>query len=499
VKHVFGLILLLLAAAAPAAVEPPLDQAAIRAHIVYLADDALEGRKPGTEGGDKAAHYVAKQLSAAGLLPGAPDGSWYQPVPLIERAPLSVTQAWSGRDGPVQLPPDSVQFTARDAQLKLDRTGVVFAGYGIDRPDQRFADLRGVDVRGKVVLLLSGRPEAVRDAPGLEVRRQAIAQAGAAAVIALTSASDPWEIIRDQLNRGRTVLADDVHAPLEGALAFEAWTILVKAGGEDPDALVKAAGQPGFQAKTLNLSLDIDARSQIRAFDSVNVIGKIVGSDRPDEAVLYLAHWDHLGLCRPAGAPDRICNGAVDNASGVALLIEIARRLKQGPSPRRSLYLVATTAEEIGLYGARMLARHPPVPQGHIAAAINLDTVAIGPAGEPVATIGRGRTSLDPLIDEATRKQDRKIDDSDAVNAFITRQDGWELLKAGIPAVMVGGAFSDAARLATFLAGDYHKPSDDLNHPIPLDGAAEDGALQVVLGRMLADPAKLPLRSMTGH
>ena len=492
-REVFGLALLLLATPAPAAIEPPLDQAALRAHIVFLADDALEGRKPGTEGGDKAAHYIARQFSAAGLLPGGPGGSWYQPVPLVERMPLSVTQAWHGKKGPINLPPDSTQFTARDAQLKLDRAGVVFAGYGFDLPDQGFADVKGVDVRGKVVLLLSGRPEAVRDAPGLEVRRRAIAQAGAAAVIALTGAPDPWDVIRDQLNRGRTVLANDVHAPLEGALAFDAWTTLVKAGGDDPEALVKAAAQPGFQAKPLDLKLDMVARSQFRAFDSVNVIGRIAGQDRPGEAVLYLAHWDHLGLCRPPGVADRICNGAVDNASGVAVLIEIARRLKQSQATRRSLYFVATTAEEMGLYGARTLAENLPVARGHVAAAINLDTVAIAPAGEPVAVIGRGRTPLDPLIDTAARKQGRKIDDSDAANAFIARQDGWELLKVSIPAIMLGGAFSDAARLATFLAGDYHKPSDDLANVIPLDGAAEDGALQVVLGRMLADPAKLPL------
>lgn len=492
-KQVLGLALLLLAAPAPAAVEPPLDQAAIRAHIAVLADDTFEGRKPGTVGGDKAAHYIAQQYSAMGLLPGGPDGGWYQPVPLIERTPLSAAATWHGPDGLIAIAPDSAQFGPRDAMLKLDRAGVIFGGYGVDKPDQGFADLKGVDVRGKVVLLLSGRPEGVGDVPGLEIRRRALAQAGAAAVIALTAASDPWDMIREQLNRGRTVLADEAHAPLEGALAFPAWTLLVKGSGDDPEALVKAAGRQGFRAKPLNLSLDIAARSQLRPFDSVNVIGKIPGRDRPDEALLYLAHWDHLGLCRPPGAPDRICNGAIDNASGVALMIEIAQRLKQGPQPRRSVYFVATTAEEIGLYGARVLAEKPPVPRDRIAAALNLDTVAIGPAGEPVATIGRGRTPLDPLIAEAIRKQGRRTDDSDAANAFITRQDGWALLKVGIPTVMVGGAFSDAARLATFLAGDYHKPSDDLTRLIPLDGAAEDGALQVVLGRMLADPAKLPL------
>jgi hypothetical protein len=499
VRHFLGLALLLLAAPARSAPEPPLDQAALHAHIAYLADDALEGRKPGTEGGNKAAYYIATQFQKLGLQPGTADGKWYQPVPLVERVPVSAAQTWQARGKPLRLDPGSFQFTARDETLSLHKAQVIFAGYGLDRLDAGFADLKGIDVKGKVVLILSGRPEAVRDAPGLEVRRTAIAQAGAAAVIALTGAADPWEIIRDQLDRGRTMLASEVHAPLEGALSFAAWTSLLKAAGVDPEQMLSTAGQPGFRAVPLDLSLDLTASSTLRRYDSVNVIGKLPGADRPDEAVLFLAHWDHLGLCRPPGAADRICNGAVDNASGVALLIEVARRLAQGQRPRRSIYFVATTAEEMGLYGARTLARNPPLPRDRIAAAINFDTVAIAPAGEPVAVIGRGKTMLDPIIDAAARAQDRAIDASDAANAFLNRQDGWELLKAGIPAVMLGGAYSDAARLAAFLAGDYHQPTDDLAHSIPLDGVAEDGALQVVLARMLADPAVLPLRSRDGN
>lgn len=491
--HILGLVLLLMAPPAAAAPEPPLDQESLRRHIAYLADDALEGRKPGTEGGDKAAFYIAQQLQAAGLDPGAPGGGWYQPVSLVERVPQSVEQQWRGRSGAVPIAPGSFQFTARNAEFRLDNAAVIFGGYGLDLPDQGFADLKGVDVRGKVVLILSGRPQGVTGAPGLEVRRQKLAQAGASAVVALTGASDPWDLIRDQLDRGRTILADDPHAPLEGALAFTAWTALVQSGGRDPAALTAAAAQPGFAATPLDLSTNMVVKTQLRPFESFNVIGVLKGRTRPHEAVLYLAHWDHLGLCRPPGSEDRICNGAVDNASGIAVMVEIARRLTDGARPQRSLYFVATTAEEMGLYGARVLAANPPVQREHIAAALNLDTVAIAPAGEPVAIIGRGRTGLDPLIDKVARSQGRKIDDGDAANAFITRQDGWELLKAGIPAVMIGGGFSDAARLATFLAGDYHKPSDDLSRHIPLDGAAEDGALQVVLGRAMATPARLGL------
>ncbi|MGE3747272.1 MAG: M20/M25/M40 family metallo-hydrolase [Sphingomonadaceae bacterium] len=492
-RHVAGLALLLLAAPANAAPEPPIEESALRQHIAYLADDALEGRKPGTEGGNKAAFYVAQQLQRAGLRPGAPGGGWYQPVPLTERIPLSATQSWQGAGGAFTLSPGSFQFTARNERIALDKVDVIFAGYGREHPEKSFADLKGIDVRGKVVLLLSGKPKGVDDVPGLEVRRQAIARAGATAVLALTGANDPWDLIHDQLEQGRTTLTDDIHAPLEGAIAFPAWNALLKAGGVDSAKLAAAAAQPGFRAVSLNLSADIAAQSRLRSYVSVNVIAKLAGESRPEEAVLYLAHWDHLGLCRPAGVPDRICNGAVDNASGIAVMIEAARRLADGPRPQRSIYFVATTAEEMGLYGARVLAAQPPVPRDRIAGALNLDTVAIAPAGEPVAVIGRGRTRLDPVIDRAVLAQDRKIDRDEAANAFITRQDGWELLKAGIPTVMLGGGFSDPVRLATFLAGDYHKPSDDLDRAIPLDGAAEDGALYVALGRMMADPAELDL------
>jgi Zn-dependent M28 family amino/carboxypeptidase len=220
------------------------------------------------------------------------------------------------------------------------------------------------------------------------------------------------------------------------------------------------------------------------------VIGKIEGSDRADEAVTYTAHWDHLGLCAPPGAPDRICNGAVDNASGVAMMIEIARQLAKGPQPRRSLYFIATTAEESGLLGAKAFVRNPPLPLDNIVAEMNLDTVALAPAGAPIAIIGRGEEPLASFIDQAARALGRKIDDSTAANAFLNRQDGSVFLKAGVPSVMIGGAFSDPVLLARFLTGPYHHPNDDLKQGIELGGAAEDGALHVALGRLFADPAK---------
>lgn len=484
----FRLLALLLAAATPlqAAVEPPLDQSALRAHISWLADDAREGRMPGTPGGEATQAYVVRAFEAAGLRPGVPD--WLQLVPVVERVPVAVSQRWVRSESLLPISAEESVLVARDAHVRIDRADVVFGGYGIDRPDLGFDEFRGVDLRGRVLLLLSGRPEGGGDLPSFEVRRERAINRGAVAVIALTSASDPWALIHAQLGRGRTVPGDKAVAAIEGALEHVAWTRLVD------DARLAAVSQPGFRATSLGVTVDIEAQARVRTLAPANVIGMIPGRDPESGAVFILAHWDHLGVCRPEPAPDRICNGAVDNASGVSMLIEVARRLARGKAPRRSLYFVATTAEESGLIGARRLVRDPPVPLSRIAAVLNLDTVALAPAGAPVAVIGRGRTPLDPLIERAVKAQKRTLDPSDAANAFVARQDGWAFLQAGVPAVMIGGAFSDPVRLATFLTGDYHGPADDLARDIPLDGMAEDGALHVVLARLLANPDKFPLK-----
>ena len=463
-------------ARAPAAIEPALDQAALRRHIDYLASDALEGRAPGTQGGMLAAHYIATEFARAGLLPGAPGGGWYQPVALVERMPLAALARWRVGGVPVSLDPTQMRFLPEGATATLVRSPVIFAGFGTDPGS--------LDYAGKTVLVLSDRPDG---AAPFEERRRGFVERGAQAVLALVGVDDPWELIRDQLGEARTGPAEQRHAPVEGALAAPAWRRLVPAG------LLATAATPGFKPQPLAVTLDLDATAAVRRYDSVNVMGRLPGATRGDEAVLYLAHWDHLGLCRPPGAIDRICNGAVDNASGVATLIEVARRFVRGQRMPRSLYFIATTGEENGLLGARALARVPPVPLARIAAAVNFDTVAIMGAGAPIATIGRGQTPLDPLIDEAAARQGRAVDTSEAANAFLARQDGYALLEAGVPAIMAGGAFSDIQRLAAFLGGDYHKPGDDPDHPIPLDGAAEDGAFHVVLGRMLADPDKNPI------
>jgi Zn-dependent M28 family amino/carboxypeptidase len=275
--------------------------------------------------------------------------------------------------------------------------------------------------------------------------------------------------------------------------ASEAARLIALSGGNFASILDEQPG-PAFRAVPLNLQATFDTWTHVRRFTSNNVVGRIRGSarlraDRVNESVLLLGHWDHLGICGAEGDADRICNGAVDNASGIATLIEVAGRLASGPRPPRDILILATTAEEVGLLGAEHFAAYPPVPLETIVAAVNFDTVAIHGTGQPVAVIGRGLATLDEAIAAAAAAMGRTMDTTYAADAFIQRQDGWALSQAGVPAVMVGGSFADMEALQRFLGGDYHGASDDVRPDIPLDGAAEDANLSVALARRLADPA----------
>jgi Peptidase family M28 len=223
------------------------------------------------------------------------------------------------------------------------------------------------------------------------------------------------------------------------------------------------------------------------------VLGYLPAAKPTKETILIMGHWDHLGYCRPEGAEDRICNGAVDNASGIAVMIEVAKRLGQnsgkGPALDRNVLFFATTAEERGLLGAFAFATNPPsgFPLDGIVAALNIDTIAIADRGAPVAIIGRGTTNLDKAIDKIAKQLGRKIDSDLDANAFIQRQDGWALASKNVPTAMIGGSFSDLNKLEAFLGSTYHGPDDELVDSIPLGGAAEDADLHVALVRYLGN------------
>lgn len=484
------LALLLAATSAPAQTDAPVTPAEMMRHIERLAGDAFQGRAPATEGERLTTAYIVEQLQARGVEPAGEGGSWFQPVRLVERAAGSHRLSWTANGRAVPFAEEEIVLLGRDDEERIADAPVIFAGHGARMPDRGIDQLAGVDVAGAVVLIMLEGPD-VPGFPSLAARRQAVSDAGAAAVIAIAGEDIPWETVRRVMSNQAATRLDATPVPaVTGAMPISVAQRLIAAAGGDLERLLNDQPGSSFRAAALALRATIEVTTRVERYTTNNVVGRLRGGGDTGESLVYLAHWDHLGICRPEGEADRICNGAVDNASGIAMMIEIAGRLSAQPRPPRDILFLATTAEEMGLLGAEYFATHPVVPADSIVAAINMDTVAIHPAGEPVAVIGRGVEALDRVIDATVEAMGRRLDTDDEANAFVRRQDGWAFARVGIPAVMVGGSFSNMALLGAFLEGPYHKPEDQPGGLIVLDGAVEDANLMVALGRRLADPAQ---------
>jgi Zn-dependent M28 family amino/carboxypeptidase len=481
-------LLLLSASAALAQTDPPVTQADLRRHIETLASDAFQGRAPATEGERLTTNYIVAQFRARGLEPAGTGGSWLQPVALVERTTRSHQVSWTANGRPLPFEQANIALQGREAAFHLADAPVIFAGHGVRMRERGIDQLAGADVRGAVVLILFDAPP-VPGFPSFAERVRAVTEAGASVVIAITGADLQWNFVTRNYHRPATKLASQAVAPVVGAMPQQAAQQLIEAAGGNFERLLNAQPGSSFRAVTLPMRATVDVDTEVRAYTTNNVIGRIRGNGNSGQSVMFLAHWDHFGLCRPEGEADRICNGAVDNASGVAMLIEIAARLARQPHPPRDILFMATTAEELGLLGAETFARTPTVPLESIVAALNLDTVAIHHAGEPVAVLGRGHAPLDSVIDQTATAMGRRLDTDQEAASFNERQDGWALARAGVPAVMVGGSFSNLETLGAFLSGPYHKPQDEAGPNLVLDGAAEDANLLIALGRRLADPS----------
>ncbi|HYJ53119.1 MAG TPA: M28 family peptidase [Allosphingosinicella sp.] len=441
-------------------------------HIQPLASDAFQGRAPGSAGERLTTDYIVRQLQQRGFEPGGENGTWFQQLRLIETVPGRSEVRFTARGAPVAIDASELALIGGQPVVTIGDAPIVFAGYG-DQPP-------GAEVRGAVVLILQSPQTASRAA--LRSKVKALADAGAAAVIVVAAAELPWETVSRGFARGSTRLEADAPTIITGIMPASAGRRLIGALLDQPPG-------PSFRPVTLPARASMTVNTTVNRFATNNVLGRLRGSGSTNENLVLMAHWDHLGFCRPEGAPDRICNGAVDNASGIAMLIEVAGRLATGPRPVRDVIVLATTAEEVGLLGATHFAAHPTVPLASIVAAINMDTVAIQPAGSPVAVMGRGLAPLDAAIDATVAAMGRRLDSDDEAAELVQRQDGWAFTRAGVPAIMVGGSFSDMTLLGGFLQGRYHKPDDQADGTLVLDGAAEDANLTVALARRLADPA----------
>jgi len=482
----FGLASLLLAACTPAPIASlPVDERTeiadrLMADITILASDEFAGRKPGTPGGRATYEYLEKRMGEVGLVSGTndPGSYWRMPVDLVATEPQTGELTLAQGRRPVTMPEsDAAVFTPRRRALAIGGPGtgvpVVFVGYGD-------GSVLGDAMAGAVAVMLA---DPGRDA----ARRDALFRQRATAVVTVLPDPAALAAVRRFEERGKVQLASEEQDTLA---AFITDTAFAKVLGERRWQTLKTeAGQAQFAPFELNLTVNIEAASDRREFPSQNIIGMIPGRVPGSGAVLLLSHWDHLGECGPPEASDRICNGAADNASGLAAMLELARRLKAGPPLDRDIYVLATSAEEAGLLGARAFAKSPPMPLNSIVAAFNFDMVAVAPSGRPVGFIGRGQTPLDSVILDYLARSGRVVGDQDLADSFVQRQDGWALLQQGVPAVLLSSTYGSHAVLDPFLSRHNQRPSDEAAG-ITLGGAVDDLLLHEGLIRLLADTAR---------
>lgn len=458
----------------PVASVPPQERAAIEAQMMRdisaLASDEFEGRKPGTPGGARTISYLIDRMGEVGLQSGTndPGSAWRAPVELVSSRPSSSSITLKVGNREAELDETEAYAFSTASQVLLDGVETLFVGFGN-------SDIAAEDLAGKVVVMLGE--------PGFSpARRAALFEAAPAAIITVVQDSIALRSVRLANSGERVMLEVEDDRRLAG---FVVESVMIEALGEDAwQDLRGLADADDFIPIPLELNAAIDATSQRRAFTSYNVVGMLPGAVRGSGSVLLLAHWDHLGECAP-GAPDPICNGAIDNASGIALMLELSRRLAVSGPHDRDIYVLATSAEESGLLGARAFAQGPPIPLDNYVAAFNFDSVTLAPAGAPVGFIGEGLTDLDTIILETLDDAGRQLGNRDYAESFVRRQDGWSLLERGVPAVMLSTAFSSEIVLGPFLTGDYHRPTDEPGM-LEMGGAVDDLLLHEELVKRIA-------------
>jgi len=452
-------------------------------HIRVLASDEFDGREPGTEGEAKTLRYLGKQWFDIGLVSGTndPGHPWFAPVKLVAREPAGSSAAFMRRGRRLYLPPGSVLLLTSGKRALVENAPLLFVG------NAKAVDaLARSELAGRVAVLLDGEE-------GGGERQNALIRAGASAVLTVLDGTRRLEQVAARRKRSGYALASDMlGGDLEGFIAAEAFDRLMGLSGSGLAALRAEAAAPGFVPRVLDISATLEATTRETTIGTHNLIGKLEGRRPEAGAVLFMAHWDHFGPCAEPPAEHLICNGAVDNASGVAALTEVARRLSRAGQMDRDVYFIATTAEELGLLGAEAFAENPPLPLSQVVAAFNIDSIAIAPAGTPFAIVGKGMTRLDPQIAAAAKANRRALMEGDAANQYVKRQDGWALLQHDVPAVMVTTAYGDLKRLEAYFDTDYHRPSDVVKPGLELGGAAEDVAFLVQLGRWFADARRVP-------
>ncbi|WP_309601589.1 M28 family metallopeptidase [Sphingomonas sp.] len=513
---------------APAAAPFAFDGARLSDHIRILGSDEFEGRAPNTPGETKTVAYLSDQFAKAGLQPGGAivDGqrTWTQPVPLLKSEfavtpvigvtlggkPVVLTQ---GEDIAVRAP------TNGDQGINLTGVPVVFVGYGVKAPERGWDDYKGVDVRGKVIVMLVNDPDfeggegqfggkAMTYYGRWTYKYEEGARQGAAGVLVVhetAPASYGWATVK---NSNTNTMFDIVrkdpkaeHPPLEGWIQRDLAVRMVADSGLDFASLKAAARKKDFRPVELKARLDVHGDARTEVITSQNVVGILPGGTHPDETVIYSAHWDHLGIGLPDANGDKIYNGAIDNGTGLAHLIEQARSFAVGPRPERSMVFMAVTAEEKGLLGSEYYAANPLYPAGKTVGMLNTDVMSVVGAARDYSIRGSAKLGLlDDLIEEATKLGRTYTPDAHPETGGFYRSDHFTFAKAGIPAISLtpgqnlfnGGVARSEEFSKTYTSKYYHQPDDEWSPDWDYSGMIADATLLHALGLRLANSREWP-------
>ena len=502
----------------------------IRQHIDRLASDGFEGRAPGTAGEDSSVAYITEQFKAIGLAPGNPDGTYIQPVSMIgytSHPDASITVG--GKTMKLRFPDDYVGVSRRNANdVRVDNSDLVFVGYGVVAPEYGWDDYKGVDVKGKTIIMLVNDPAvpSPNDSTKLDsttfkgkamtyygrwtYKYEIASDKGAAAAIIVHEtgpAGYPYEVVKGSWGR------ENFDVKTTGAtnrVAVESWMTLDKTkelfknAGLNFDSLHKAATRKDFNPVALNAKATFHVRNNVREIQSKNVVGKLEGSDPKlkDEYVVYTAHWDHLGKDTTLKG-DQIFNGALDNASGVAALLTLAKAYKALPTPpARSLLFLAVTGEEQGLLGAKWYATHPLYPLNKTLADMNIDGVNQWGKTKDITVVGYGNSTMDDVLGSVLASQGGRTikPDPEPEKGFFYRSDHFEFAKQGVPALYTDAGTEFIGKDSTYgqkkrdeyTENDYHKPSDQAKPDWDLSGAVEDLQAFFEVGYRVAQTDKWP-------
>ncbi len=488
--------------------------------IRTISADEFQGRYPGTDGERMTLAWLQAQYEAMGLQPGGPDGLWLQPVHLKRFTPVegAASASWTGPDGvshPLTAGTDVVLRAAtNDGRASISNAPLVFAGYGITAPERNWDDYGDIDVRGKVVVVMGGEPEGELFNGDYDTNYESGAykadeafRRGAVGIVTLVAqpaASPMWQRATQFGNRTRTLTPGAADLEFSMAINHDVALQWATAAGLDIDQL-GSIGSGAFKAVALNgVSLSVDATETSETLVTHNLLARIPGTERPNETIIYSAHWDHVGgEAQHPNTPgdDKIFNGAWDNASGTVGVVEMARQLSQAPRPERSIVFAHMAAEEMGLMGAYGYAADPVYPLETTVADINIDMLPLSGPTRDIPIFGKGQNDLEDRLQALAEPLGRYVtDDSMPEQGFYYRSDHFPFARMGVPAIMPwhgwdwveGGKEAGEAAWRAKFGADYHKPSDEWSADLDFTSAVENLTLLYHLGLDLANGEDWP-------